>query len=127
MTQVITVQGLVATTPRHLVTQDGLPITTFRLASSERKFDRARNQWIDGETNWFTVTSYRTLGINVAASINKGDRVLITGTLSVRDWDNGEREGTSVEIEATNMGHNLSWGTSTFTRTLTVRETEGEN
>jgi single-strand DNA-binding protein len=127
MTQVITVQGLVATTPRHLITQDGVPIATFRLASSERKFDRARNQWIDGETNWFTVTSYRTLGINVAASINKGDRVLITGTLSVRDWDNGEREGTSVEIEATSMGHDLAWGTSTFTRTFTVSETEGEN
>ena len=127
MTQAITVRGLVATTPRHLVTQDGLPITTFRLASSERRFDRTQNTWIDGATNWFTITSYRILAINVAASINKGDRVLFTGTLEVRDWDNGERAGTSVEIEATSMGHDLAWGTSTFTRTFTVSETEGEN
>jgi single-stranded DNA-binding protein len=57
MSELVTVAGLVATTPRHLVTQDGLPITSFRLAASHRKFDRALNKWIDGETNWFTVTT----------------------------------------------------------------------
>jgi hypothetical protein len=57
MSELVTVAGLVATTPRHLVTQDGLPITSFRMAASHRKFDRALNKWIDGETNWFTVTT----------------------------------------------------------------------
>jgi single-strand DNA-binding protein len=118
--------GLVATTPRHLVTQDGLPITSFRLASSQRRFDRSQNKWVDGETNWYTVTSFRTLAVNVSQSISKGDRIAVFGKLRVRDWDNGERAGTSVEIEAETVGHDLAWGNSSFTRTVLVRETGPE-
>lgn len=124
MSEIVTVSGLVATTPRHLVTQDGLPITSFRLAASHRRFDRTTNKWIDGETNWFTVTSFRQLAINAAGSVSKGERVLVTGKLRVRDWDNGERAGTSVEVEAESLGHDLTWGTATFTRTVLVREPE---
>ena len=106
------------------MTQDGLPITSFRLASSQRRFDRSQNRWIDGETNWFTVTCFRQLAINTSESINKGDRIVATGKLRVRDWDNGERSGTSVEIDADAIGHDLSWGTATFIRTILVRETD---
>ena len=124
MSELITISGLVATTPRHLVTQDGLPITSFRLASSQRRFDRSQNRWIDGETNWYTITSFRQLAINSSESINKGDRIIATGKLRVRDWDNGERSGTSVEVDADAIGHDLSWGTATFVRTILVRETD---
>lgn len=128
MSEQIAVSGLVATTPRHLVTQDGLPITSFRMAAQHRRFDRTNNKWVEGETNWYTVTSFRQLAINVAGSINKGDRVLVVGELRVRDWDNGERAGTSVEIETTALGHDLSYGTSTYTRTVLVRdEAESES
>jgi single-strand DNA-binding protein len=124
MSEHITVSGLVATTPRHLVTQDGLPITSFRLASSQRRFDRSQNRWIDGDTNWYTVTAFRQLAINTAGSIAKGDRIMVGGKLRVRDWDNGERAGTSVEIEADSLGHDLTWGSSVFTRTVLVREAD---
>ena len=124
MSELISVAGLVATTPRHLVTQDGLPITSFRLASSQRRFDRSQNKWIDGETNWFTVTGFRQLAINASTSVSKGDRIVVTGKLRVRDWDNGERTGTSVEIDADSIGHDLSWGSAVFTRTVLVREPE---
>ena len=122
MSESFTVSGLVATTPRHLVTQEGLPITSFRLASSKRRFDRTKKTWVDGETNWFTINSFRQLAINSAASISKGDRIVVSGRLKVRDWDNGERSGTSVEIEADCLGHDLVWGTSEFSRTVLVRE-----
>jgi single-strand DNA-binding protein len=124
MTDTISVSGLVATTPRHVVTPDGLPITSFRLASAQRRFDRAQQRWIDAETNWFTVTAFRQLAINSSQSISKGDRVVISGRLRVRDWDNGERSGTSVEIEADGLGHDLGWGTSEFVRTVLVRDTD---
>ena len=127
MSELLSVAGLVATTPRHLVTQDGLPITSFRLASSQRRFDRSQNKWIDGETNWYTVTAFRQLAINASTSISKGDRIVVAGKLRVRDWDNGERAGTSVEIEAESIGHDLSWGSSVFTRTVLVRETEPQD
>jgi single-strand DNA-binding protein len=122
MSESFTVSGLVATTPRHLVTQEGLPITSFRLASSKRRFDRTKKIWVDGETNWFTINSFRQLAINSASSISKGDRVVVSGRLKVRDWDNGERSGTSVEIEADCLGHDLVWGTTQFSRTVLVRE-----
>jgi single-strand DNA-binding protein len=124
MTDQITVAGLVATTPRHLVTQDGLPITSFRLACPVRRFDRGLQKWVDGETNWYTITAYRQLAVNLAGSINKGERVLAVGKLRVRDWDNGERAGTSVEIEVDSVGHDLVWGTATFNRTVLVAETD---
>ncbi|MEY4449777.1 MAG: hypothetical protein RLZZ304_152 [Actinomycetota bacterium] len=124
MSEHITVAGLIATTPRHLVTQDGLPITSFRLAASQRRFDRVQNKWIDGETNWYTVSAFRQLAINSSTSLSKGDRIVLTGKLRVRDWDNGERAGTAVEIEAEAIGHDLSWGSSDFTRTVLVREVD---
>jgi single-strand DNA-binding protein len=122
MSESFTVSGLVATTPRHLVTQEGLPITSFRLASSKRRFDKTKKIWVEGETNWFTITSFRQLAINSAASISKGDRIVVSGRLKIRDWDNGERSGTSVEVDAESLGHDLVWGTAEFSRTVLVRE-----
>ena len=127
MTELVTISGLVATTPRHLITQDGLPITSFRLASSHRRFDREQNKWIDGETNWFTITGFRQLAINLSTSVQKGERVIVSGRLKIRDWDNGERAGTSVEVEAEHVGHDLFWGTSVFTRTVLVADSQPEN
>ena len=126
MSDSFSVTGLVATTPRHLVTQDGLPITSFRLAASTKKFDKQANRWAEGETNWFTVTAFRQLAINSATSISKGDRVVVMGRLRVRDWDNGERAGTSVEIEAETLCHDMVWGSSTFVRTINTREEQPE-
>jgi len=82
----ITITGLVATTPRHITTSEGLDISSFRLASTHRRFDRNAEKWTDGETNWFTVTCFRHLANNVAHSVNKGERVVVTGTLRIREW-----------------------------------------
>ena len=118
MTDTITVTGLVATTPRHLVTSERLPITSFRLASTQRRYDRSAQKWIDAETNWYTVTSFRQLATNVVGSISKGQRVVVSGRLRVRDWESGDRAGTTVEIDADAIGHDLSWGSAVFTRSV---------
>lgn len=116
MSDIMTLTGVVATTPRHLVTSSGVAITSFRLASGQRRFDRKRNAWVDADTNWYTISSFRHLAHNVVASIRKGEHVLITGRLRVRDWENADRNGTSVEIEADSIGHDLTWCTTTFVR-----------
>lgn len=115
-----TITGLVATTPRHLITTDGLPITSFRLASTSQKLDPDSGTLVDGDTNWFTITAFREIAINIAGSVNKGERVVVSGKLCVRDWDNGSRAGTSVEVEAEAIGHDLAFGTSVYTRTAFV-------
>lgn len=117
--------GLVATTPRHLITADGVPITSFRLAVSVPLYNHSTKKW-DEHTNWYTITAFGQLAINVAGSVNKGERVLVSGSMRVRDWDNGERAGTSVEIEAESIGHDLNFGTATYTRTVLVREATPE-
>jgi single-strand DNA-binding protein len=123
MNDVMNVSGLVATTPRYLMTSEGLQILSFRLASSQRRYDRASQRWVDGDTNWYTVSAFRGLAGNARDSIKKGDRVLVYGRLRVRDWENVDRSGTTVEIEADAIGHDMNWGTSEFVR---VRSTEEE-
>lgn len=122
MTDTITLTGLVATTPRHISTSEGLAITSFRLASSQRRFDRATSRWVDGDTNWYTVSSFRALAENAATSISKGDRVVVSGKLRIRDWENTDRSGTTVEIEAESLGHDLVWGISSYTRNSSSSE-----
>ncbi|WP_222706790.1 single-stranded DNA-binding protein [Lacisediminihabitans profunda] len=118
MTDTITLTGLVATTPRHLVTTEGLSITSFRLASTQRRFDRSRDRWVDGDTNWYTITCFRQLAVNVSGSVLKGDRVVVTGRLRIRDWTSGEKAGTNIEVDADAVGHDLAWGTTTFSRSI---------
>lgn len=126
MTEQISVAGLVATMPRHLVTADGLPVTSFRLVAANRKYDKSTRRWIEADSNWFTVSCFRQLAVNTSGSINKGDRVVVTGRLKIREWDNGDKSGTSVEIEADAIGHDLSWGTANFTRTTITKELDPE-
>jgi single-strand DNA-binding protein len=118
MPDTITITGLVATAPRHILTSEGLSITSFRVASNQRRFDRAQERWIDVDTNWYTVASFRQLALNCATSIEKGQRVIVTGRLKIREWDTGERVGTTVEIEADSIGHDLLWGTASFSRSI---------
>jgi single-strand DNA-binding protein len=125
MTQ-IAVRGLIATTPRQVVTESGLTVVSFRLASSFRRFDVDKQAWVSSDTNWYTVSGFRKLAENSANSLSKGDRVLVSGKLKIRDWDNGERSGTSVEIEADAIGHDLTFGTTSFERTGQPEEEDSE-
>lgn len=126
MSDHLTITGLVATPPRHIVTSEGLPITSFRLASTQRRFDRSQEKWIDGETNWYTITAFRQLAIHAANSIEKGQRVVLSGRLRIRDWANGDRTGTTVDIEADALGHDLAWGTTVFTRSITTSSSKDD-
>ncbi|MDQ1579891.1 MAG: single-strand DNA-binding protein [Microbacteriaceae bacterium] len=118
MTDIITTSGLVATVPRHVTTAEGLPITSFRLAAGQRKFNRTTKAWEYGDTNWYTVTAFRQLAINLVGSVAKGDRVVVTGRLRIREWENEERSGTVIEIDADAVGHDLNWGTSSYARSV---------
>ncbi len=116
MTDSITVTGVVGSDPRVHVTSQGLAITSFRLASTRRYFDRAKGAWEDGETNWYTVSGFRQLAHNTAASVRRGDRVVVQGRLRLRAWESGEKSGTAIEIEADSIGHDLAWGTTILTK-----------
>jgi single-strand DNA-binding protein len=114
MSDTITIIGNVATQPELKHTAGGVAITTFRVASGQRRFDRATGAWIDNGTNWYSVSAFRGLGENTHRSIHKGDRVVVTGRLRLRSWDTGVKSGTTAEIDAEAIGHDLLWGTTVF-------------
>ena len=124
MSDQITITGLIATTPRHIVTSEGLPITSFRVASSQRRFDKATAKWVDASTNWYTVSAYKQLAINCVPSLSKGDRIIVSGRLRIKDWSSGDSTGTNVEVEAETIGHDLFWATAVATRIVAPTKVE---
>ena len=119
MTDTITLRGYVATDLRQNTTDNGLAVASFRMCTTERRYDRETGGWLDGQTNWYTVSLFRQLATNAAFSVHKGDRVVVTGRLRLRQWvtDDG-RSGTSADIDADTVGHDLMWGTAGFRRTV---------
>lgn len=116
MSDTITITGNVATEPVQRILPTGVTVTTFRLASTHRKIDRESGTWVDAGTNWYSISTYRKLAEHAAVSLHRGDRVLLTGRLRVRDWENDARKGTSVDVDADAIGHDLRWGVSTFVK-----------
>jgi single-strand DNA-binding protein len=112
----VTMSGNVAQDVRHVTTDQGVPITSFRLASTRRQYDRAAGRWVDGETTFVNVTCWRALADHVRASISKGDPVVVIGRLRVRAWEREGYKGNAVEIDAYTVGHDLTRGTSAFRR-----------
>ncbi|RHA44320.1 single-stranded DNA-binding protein [Cellulomonas rhizosphaerae] len=100
--------------------------TSFRVASTRRFFDRSTGAWRDGRTEWFRVKVWRTLAVNVAASLRKGDPIVAHGRLSTEEWvsaDGTPRSG--LVLEAVTVGHDLAFGSSNFRRTISARAEEG--
>ncbi|GAA1107136.1 single-stranded DNA-binding protein [Arthrobacter flavus] len=126
MSDNITVRGYVATDVKSGVAVSGLAYASFRMCSTERRFDRNTSSWADGQTNWYAVSMFRQLATNAGVSIRKGDKVVVSGRLRVRPWIREDgRTGTSVDIDAETVGHDLMWGTAHFHRTSSDR-TGGE-
>lgn len=112
----ITITGNVATPLELKRPSGGAAIVTFRVASGRRRYDRDAGGWTDDGTNWYTVSAFRSLAEHAYRSLQKGDRVILTGRLRLREWDNGTRRGTAIEIDAEAIGHDLLWGTTTFVK-----------
>lgn len=122
---VTTVVGWAATEPRE-IHADRTPYTSFRLASTPRHFDRGRGAWVEGRTEWLTVKVFRDTALNVAASIRKGQPLVVTGRLRTEEWqgENGVRSG--LVLEASALGHDLTRGRATFVKTKHVSAEPGD-
>jgi len=94
-----------------------VPVANFRVACTPRRFNRRTETWSDASTQWFTVNAWRGLAENCATSLRRGDPVVIHGRLNVSTWVNASNvEVTGFEVEADHVGHDLSRGSSQFTR-----------
>jgi single-strand DNA-binding protein len=113
----ITVIGNVVNSPQRVRLQNG-SVTNFRLASTERRFDRERQEYVDGGTFWSDVECYGDLGGYVSHSVSKGDPVVVVGTLTTRQWENENGRGSVSKIRAEAVGHNLARGTADLKKPL---------
>ncbi|MFC4471089.1 single-stranded DNA-binding protein [Streptomyces xiangluensis] len=107
--------GNVATQPVYRETAAGAS-ARFRLAVTQRYWDREKNAWTDGHTNFFTVWAKRSLASNVQASVTLGDPVVVQGRLKVRTDQRDGKTWTYADIEASAVGHDLSRGSAMFRR-----------
>jgi single-strand DNA-binding protein len=115
----VTLAGYVATEPHYRTINDKTPIVSMRVAWTSRFVDRETGEWRDGKTSFANVNCWRKLANNVAPSLRKGQAIVLTGRLQVRDYD--DREGKrriAVDIDADAIGHDLSRGVAHFQRTL---------
>lgn len=110
----LTVSGNVTADPILRTGSAGQQFVTFRVASTPRRFDGRTRQWVDGETTYLSVIAFNALAANVAASICRGQPVIVHGRVRARTWASETRQVTSLELQATSVGHNLVFGESRF-------------
>jgi len=113
---VITVVGNVAQEPKLRVTTNGTRVVSFRLASTERRYDRGLGSWRDGETIFYTVTCWRNAAENLMDSVEKGQPLVVHGRLRDGSYEKEGHKHAVFEIEAYALGHDISRGVSRFTK-----------
>lgn len=110
------VSGYVATQPTRREARDGTLMVKFRIGWTPRVLNRATQEWSDLPSSFATVICYRRVAENVDASVRKGDPVMVTGALRVREWtdEDGARHN-AVEINGEHVGFDMA-------RTVRVRQ-----
>lgn len=117
--------GNVTGDPELRFTQSGIAVCSFGVAWTPRKRD-ANGNWTDGDTSFFRCSAWRDMAENIAASISKGMRVVVTGSVVARDWE--DRDGnkrTSIEIQVDDCAPSLKWAQAQIERTTREKSSSG--
>ena len=110
---VITVVGNLTADPELRLTNSGIPVASFTVASTPRTFDKQANEWKDGEALFMRCSAWRDLATNLAESLTKGARVIVQGRLQQRSYT--DREGnsrTAIGLEVDEVGPSLRYATA---------------
>ena len=115
---VITIIGNLTNDPELRFTPSGAAVANFTVASTPRTFDRQSNEWKDGETLFMRCSVWREAAENVAESLTRGTRVIVSGRLRSRTYDTKEGEKrTVVELEVDEVGPSLRYATTKVSKT----------
>ena len=114
----LTIIGNLTAPPELRFTLSGAAVANFTIASTPRNFDKASNEWKDGDTLFLRCSAWRELAENIAESLtDKGTRVVATGNLVQRSYE--DREGqkrTVVELQVDEIGPSLRYASAKVTR-----------
>lgn len=118
----VTIEGNLTRDPEVRYTPSGAAVTQFGVAVNKRWQNRTTQEWQE-ETSFFTVQAWAELGLNASESLNKGDRVIVTGQLEQRSWETPEGDKRSVvEIRADDIGASFKFATAKVER---IRKGDG--
>ncbi|MDQ1287001.1 MAG: single-strand DNA-binding protein [Actinomycetota bacterium] len=114
---VITIIGNLTSDPELRFTPSGAAVANFTVASTPRTFDRQMNEWKDGETLFMRCSVWRDAAENVAESLQRGTRVIVSGRIRSRSYETKEGEKrTVVEMEVDEVGPSLRYATAKVTK-----------
>ncbi|WP_137119598.1 single-stranded DNA-binding protein [Segeticoccus rhizosphaerae] len=114
---VITIIGNLTADPELRFTPSGAAVANFTVASTPRMFDRQSNEWKDGETLFMRCSIWRDAAENVAESLQRGARVIVSGRLKQRSYEKDGQQRTVVEMEADEVGPSLKYATAKVNKT----------
>ncbi|MFC6704639.1 single-stranded DNA-binding protein [Flexivirga alba] len=116
---VITVIGNLTQDPELRFTPSGAAVANFTVASTPRFMDRQTNEWKDGETLFMRCSVWREAAENVAESLTRGARVIVSGRLKSRSWDDKEtgQKRTTMELDVDEVGPSLRYATAKVNKT----------
>jgi single-strand DNA-binding protein len=113
----VTIVGNVVADPERRTTKAGVPFAAFRVASTVRRLNLQSREYEDGGTSYYNVTAFRSIGANVWKSLKKGEPVMVHGRQRVNQFVRADNSlGTTVEIDAYHVGHDLGRGTTVFAK-----------
>ncbi|MBK7822354.1 MAG: single-stranded DNA-binding protein [Tessaracoccus sp.] len=114
----ITLIGNLTSDPELRFTPNGAAVANFTVASTPRTFDRQTNEWRDGDSMFINCSVWRQYAENVAESLSKGTRVIVSGRLKARSYETREGEKRTVfEVDVDEVGPALRYATAKVTRT----------
>lgn len=114
---VITIIGNLTADPELRFTPSGAAVANFTVASTPRAFDRQSNEWKDGETLFMRCSIWRDAAENVAESLHRGTRVIVSGRLKSRSYETKEGEKRTVmELEVDEVGPSLRYASAKVTK-----------
>ena len=123
---VITVVGNLTADPELRFTPSGAAVASFTVASTPRTFDRQTNEWKDGEALFLRCSIWRQAAENVAESLTRGSRVIVSGRLKQRSFETREGEKrTVIELDVDEVGPSLRYATAKVNRTQRGSSTGG--
>jgi len=109
----ITVIGNLTDDPELRFTPSGAAVAKFRIASTPRTLDKASGEWKDGEPLFLACSVWRQVAENVAESLQRGARVIVSGRLRQRSYETREGEKRTVyELEVDEIGPSLRYATA---------------
>lgn len=118
---VLTVVGNLTGEPEVRISPGGTSVARLTVASTPRSFDKRTGEWSDGTTLFVRVVTFGGLADHAKTSLHKGDRVIVTGHLRARQWENDDgTRGSAIELVADEIGAALKFATVVIAKAVAV-------